>query len=272
MKAFMQHPFSIDHIDVIVYVGLGQGRPVHRDRPHHGIVIQKEGTVFYTFEDQKTFRLQKNEMIYLPRGANYRVHTAPEAKGIGGCYAINFTTSDGFADEPFLFKPSSPSVYLEHFRAAERAWKMRRPGDVMRCMAELYSILSAMQTEYAAYLPKNKAALIQPALDYIAEYYCRPNISIPALADLCSVSEPYFRRLFQACTGTSPLKYIAARKIERACELLHFGGYSVRTTAEMCGYADECYFSREFRKAMGLSPAAYQKQMRETGLDIRPVL
>lgn len=137
---------------------------------------------------------------------------------------------------------------------------MRRPGDAMRCMAELYSILSAMQSEYAAYLPKSKAALIQPALDEIAEQYCRQNISIPALAKRCGVSEPYFRRLFQACTGTSPLKYIAARRMERACELLRFGGYSIRTTAEMCGYGDECYFSREFKKTMGISPAAYQKQ------------
>ena len=144
MKSFMQYPFAIDHIDVIVYVGLGQGRPVHRDRPHHGIVIQKEGTVCYTFEDHKTIRLQKNEMIYLPRGSNYRVHAERDGVGTGGCYAINFTTSDNFADEPFAFRPSNPSSYLEHFRTAERAWKMRRPGDSLRCMAELYSILSAM--------------------------------------------------------------------------------------------------------------------------------
>lgn len=112
MKAFMQHPFSIDHIDVIVYVGLGQGRPVHRDRPHHGIVIQKEGTVCYTFDHQKMIRLQKNEILYLPKGANYRVHAEPEKTEIGGCYAINFTTSDDFWDEPFVLRPANPAGYI----------------------------------------------------------------------------------------------------------------------------------------------------------------
>jgi len=261
MKAFMQHSFAVDHIDLIVYVEAGQGKPVHRDRPSHGIVIQKDGNTSYSFENGKTFRLQKNEMIYLPKGACYRVlNDAPSAEG--GCYAINFTLAGDFADEPFLFRPSNAQSCMEHFRSAERAWKIRRPGDGMKCMAELYAILSTMQAEYAAaYMPKSKTAVLRPALEYIDENYFRENISIPALAELCGISQPYFRRIFQVSMGTSPLKFIASRRIERACELLRFGEHSVRAVAELCGYGDECYFSREFKKATGVSPAVYQKQL-----------
>jgi AraC family transcriptional regulator of arabinose operon len=43
-----------------------------------------------------------------------------------------------------------------------------------------------------------------------------------------------------------------------ACRLLDFSGKPVKTVASMIGYRDPYYFSRIFKKSMGISPHKYR--------------
>jgi len=61
-----------------------------------------------------------------------------------------------------------------------------------------------------------------------------------------------FRRLF----GTSPHRYLIARRLEKARALLAVG-HSSATAAHACGFADQSHFVRSFRKAFGLTPQAW---------------
>ncbi len=48
-------------------------------------------------------------------------------------------------------------------------------------------------------------------------------------------------------------------KIERACYLLDTGELSISAVAEQLGYEDSYYFSRLFKKVMGVSPSSYRR-------------
>ena len=67
-----------------------------------------------------------------------------------------------------------------------------------------------------------------------------------------------FRSAFRQHTGVSPSEYIIGQRISAACRLLSQTDKSVSAIAADVGYADQYYFSRLFRKKMGMPPLKYR--------------
>ena len=125
-------------------------------------------------------------------------------------------------------------------------------------MAELYNIFYTVSKEYhAQYVSKNQLAVIKPAVDYIHENYTDTLLNISSLPQMCRVTPEYFRKIFKNIYGTSPVKYINNLKITHAKELLESKMFSVTEAALKSGYTDTSHFSREFKKATGITPSEY---------------
>jgi len=73
-----------------------------------------------------------------------------------------------------------------------------------------------------------------------------------------SLSVSHFSNLFRRETGTSPLDYFIQLKMQRACQLLYGTSIKIKDIASSLGYEDAFYFSRLFKKMMGLSPEQYR--------------
>lgn len=82
------------------------------------------------------------------------------------------------------------------------------------------------------------------------------------LAEEAGLARNAFLRLFKEETGESPQLYSRRRRIEYACELLHFTERSMEEIAEAAGFADRYHFSRVFSKILGFPPAAYRRGAR----------
>ena len=52
-------------------------------------------------------------------------------------------------------------------------------------------------------------------------------------------------------------------KMEHACHLLDSGALSVKSVSSDLGYDDPLYFSRLFKRTVGMSPRSYRKSVRK---------
>ena len=83
-------------------------------------------------------------------------------------------------------------------------------------------------------------------------------VTVSELAEAAHLSVGRFSAIFRELMGRSVGDYIAALRIERAKDLLCFGTMSVGEIAEAVGYSDQNYFSRAFKKRVGVSPSIYR--------------
>jgi transcriptional regulator GlxA family with amidase domain len=84
-------------------------------------------------------------------------------------------------------------------------------------------------------------------------------IDVDTLAAAVSLSKYHFIKKYKALTGTTPINHFIRLKIERACHLLDVTNKGIKEIAWAVGYEDAYYFSRIFRKMMGMSPRQYRE-------------
>lgn len=85
------------------------------------------------------------------------------------------------------------------------------------------------------------------------------HINLNQLTHELNLSKSYLVHIFKENTGFSPIDYFIHLKIQKACQLLDTNILSVKQIACQLGYDDPHYFSRIFKKTMGLSPTHYRK-------------
>lgn len=92
---------------------------------------------------------------------------------------------------------------------------------------------------------------IAKAVSYIENHFDK-NISVAKLSELSYYSERHFMRIFKNAYGCSPIEYIIDLRINRACTMLKNLNLTISETAKKCGFDDVNYFSRLFKKKIGM--------------------
>lgn len=96
--------------------------------------------------------------------------------------------------------------------------------------------------------------------EYIEAHLAEP-LTLGMLAEIACLSEYHFLRMFRTSFGMPPHAWIAARRIDRARQLLYHSAQPLQRIADDCGYADLSHFSHRFRAAAGCSPSAFRRAM-----------
>ncbi|MFV0440639.1 MAG: helix-turn-helix domain-containing protein [Lachnospirales bacterium] len=93
---------------------------------------------------------------------------------------------------------------------------------------------------------------------YIEQNYMN-DISVSFLADLMGINESKLLYIFKKYSELSVIEYIISYRINVACELLSTTDMQINEISENIGYDDPFYFSRIFKKRLGMSPIHYRK-------------
>ena len=84
-------------------------------------------------------------------------------------------------------------------------------------------------------------------------------LDLDELATIANLSKYHFIRAFRASTGYTPIQHLIHLRMETACQRLDQSAKAIKHIAAELGYNDPLYFSRQFKKVMGLSPQDYRK-------------
>lgn len=100
---------------------------------------------------------------------------------------------------------------------------------------------------------------LKKALSYIAENY-NQQLQLTSIADECSVTGSYLSRLFSEHLDMKFIDYLNRYRVNQAVLLLRGTELSIKEVSFKVGYQDPNYFSRIFRKIMGISPSDLEKR------------
>ena len=80
------------------------------------------------------------------------------------------------------------------------------------------------------------------------------SLTVAAIAESAHLSVSFFSRQFKRATGYAPIEYFNHLRIQKACQLLHFGDSRINEVAFQIGIDDPFYFSRLFKNKWVFRP------------------
>ena len=124
-----------------------------------------------------------------------------------------------------------------------------------------YKIILEIEKEWSKRTPSVANQNLSDAIDYIHMNFSSGDVSVDKLAKMCNMSDTYFRRLFVAEFGITPLRYINDLRMTQISELLQANYCSIEDIAELCGFNNVNYFCVFVKKETGMSPMAYRRKL-----------
>ncbi len=101
--------------------------------------------------------------------------------------------------------------------------------------------------------------IIQNARSFILEHYTEPTLDLSAVAGHVSINSAYFSKLFKQETGQCFIEYLTSLRINKAKELLRATHLRTSDIAYSVGYTDQNYFSKLFKKCVGMSAREFRQ-------------
>ena len=100
---------------------------------------------------------------------------------------------------------------------------------------------------------------VQHVVSFIRSNYQR-KLTLREMADTVNLSTWWLCHLFRADMGTSPERFVAQVRLEKAKSLLESSFLSVKEVMSEVGIADAGHFARSFKAAYGVTPAKYREK------------
>ena len=123
-----------------------------------------------------------------------------------------------------------------------------------------------MARDYCAYVRRYSLKEYSPAVQKVMNYV-NLNVSEPltlkSLAAMCFISPSYLSALFKQETGTTLIDYINTQRVNRAAQLLVQNNHTIAAVAEEVGILDVNYFTKIFKKTLGVTPTRYRREHKE---------
>lgn len=100
--------------------------------------------------------------------------------------------------------------------------------------------------------------IVDMATSYITSHVFE-DINVSDLADICGVSMFYLCHLFKSKCGVSILEYRDTCRMNEAKKLLIGTDMPICKIAEKCGFTDDSYFTKRFKKLEKITPTVYRE-------------
>lgn len=128
---------------------------------------------------------------------------------------------------------------------------------------ELVNLVDEMIKDYCALVRDHSVSgyseMIGKAINHI-DFHLRDRLTLADIARQLKVCRTYLSSQFSKETGEQLTSYINRKRMEEAIKILPRRELSIQQIAEAVGFSDYNYFTRVFKRAMGMSPSQYRSR------------
>lgn len=263
-----RHPLS-KHFYPLAYghyleaIGHRVERSMHTD---HLLIFCHSGSGHYrveTAQGTESGSLKAGQLLLLPAGLSHAYRADTDTPW--SIYWTHFSGSESARCMDILgLAPNQFVLTLDNWRSLlpnvtdllnlqHQRWQRQRAVRAATLLQSLFAQLPDLATQ--AQQTQDFDLL---ALERFMQDNSHRNLDLADFARVAGLSRFHFAKKFKTVTGTSPMRYFNELKIKLACQQLDSSTDTVRTIAQSLGFDDPYYFSRLFKKVMGIAPSAYR--------------
>ncbi len=214
----------------------------------------------------REWRVEKQGAFLIPRHVPHSYGADPDRPWSN--YWVHFQGRQGGAfTEMIMPDISNPVIHLhrheETVSLIEQLYQymsqVHTYSTLVAATGALSQLLGVIQMRMRSSEQRNRTA--DENIDRTVEFMQRNlgrKLTLKDLATLAGMSPNHYGVLFGKRYYSTPIDYFNRMKIQRACELLTTTDMRIGEVGEQLGFPDPYYFSRLFKKVMGIAPRDYR--------------
>lgn len=226
--------------------------------PFTEIVFHYRGSGIVTPRKGKPMRFSPGSVTLCPAGRPHKQINAEAGEDI----IILVEDPSGLLRSPLrnLPVPLDDHVRREMLSLAAQtkgSGPLRQAANDHRATAIALLLRHDMRSRFAAERLRPDEEHARRAMEYIENSF--ENIrAVGDVAAAVGLSQDYLRHVFARRYGRGVKSLLVEKRIEKAGRLLAQTSFSVKEVSAMCGYANDRYFSADFRRASGCPPGQFR--------------
>jgi len=158
---------------------------------------------------------------------------------------------------------SSSVIFEINHRYMQELKQLRTQEDVAHWLARVLTRFTDLVFELVDSKHKN---IIHRAISYI-NANCAKDLNLADVADHVGYSHSHFSKVFKEEMGLGFRAYLNQVRVEKSKALLLAGNASIAEICELCGFEDQSYHCKVFKKLVGVTPDKFRKQSRRIDSD-----
>ena len=143
------------------------------------------------------------------------------------------------------------AMHIKAFDYLLKPWKEERLCELINTAIE--NVRSMQKTDSIVHSQKDVIK------DYIDRNY-KKDISAKDVAGILGYSDVYFSKVFKQLFDDNFINYLTKIRIDRAKVLLKDVSFNIKEVGKSVGYADSNYFTKVFKRSVGMSPSEYRSK------------
>ena len=143
------------------------------------------------------------------------------------------------------------AMHIKAFDYLLKPWKEERLCELINTAIE--NVRGMQKTDGIVHSQKDVIK------DYIDRNY-KKDISAKDVAGILGYSDVYFSKVFKQLFDDNFINYLTKIRIDRAKVLLKDISFNIKEVGKSVGYADSNYFTKVFKRSVGMSPSEYRSK------------
>ena len=230
------------------YFAHEQGTFHVKARPYAALSFRLSGTGAFDIGN-KHLITKPGDVLFLPAGRPYKVEYSVSESIVVHLVDCHYAEAENIS----IGNRSEIGICFDYLF---RSWKEHR--SMNKAKSIVYDVLAKMENDQTDLMSHT---VLANCIRYMNENFRNPDLNIKTVCEIGFISESSLQRAFLKHFQESPKQYLNRFRMNRALELLKDNTFSIKEIASLCGFADEKYFSRAFKKTYGYPPSEFRKHI-----------